>query len=227
MISVYEPNTDVIFAGPVTTEAVRCRRPARIDTVGSYHSGLATGSSLTINTRVYIEVFPSTADVLFPLSSRTPGYCPLAEEALILSFQALPVTSPVSWNESTKWWRVVLKTLGSLAPIVGAVGGPEGAVIGGVIGGALTAFSGADYKTKRGLSRVPPNKPNDSPAANQADAAVILMREPGKKQTSTPALENTNANRTYARKTYKEPQRKRVLALLAGGSLHAWPHVYK
>lgn len=175
-ISTIGPDSPYIWATDTRMGTTVCRRPAAIDTVGSYHSGLAAGSTLTINTRVYIEVFPSTGDTIFPLSARSPGYCPSAEEALIRAFQHLPVTVPVKWNEAQKWWRIVLSTLGKLAPLVGAVGGPTGQALGLVIGGALTGFSDVPVNRKVArISKVPNFKPNNSPAADKADEIVRVI----------------------------------------------------
>jgi len=161
-----------------TINTMPCHRPVHADTVGVFHTGLAAGSTITLNFRSYIEVFPAATDSVYPLSHRSTPIDNTALECLAMCFQQLPVSVPVNWNESSKWWRAVLKAMGAVAPIVGAAFGPEGSVIGGFAGKALDNLGNLPVRK---------TKPQQSKAATQP--------RPGQPQGAQGGKRGRNAQR--------------------------------
>lgn len=101
-----------------------CMRRANVGCCGAYFTGLSAGNTFNIKVRVYLEVFPSTQDELFPLSCRSPPYDPALLALISRTYASLPVAVPLKYNISTKWWGMVLGSVGKAGMVASGFAGP-------------------------------------------------------------------------------------------------------
>lgn len=129
---VAAPNTSVLI--PYT--AVKF---VNLGQHGVFLTGLNNDGTFTVRVRVYVERAPLSSDLdLIPLATPSPvyDYKALALYSLIVS--ELPAAVPVSFNAKGDWWRMIVKVIRKVAPIIGKVLtpliGPEAAIIGDLVG---------------------------------------------------------------------------------------------
>jgi hypothetical protein len=127
--------------------APNCKAVSK-DTSGIYFTGLPGASQLTVNVRKGIETFPSYTSEIVDLAQPTPDYDPVFFELYKRICQELPPGVAVGENASGDFWDSILGLVGDIAPTVGSMFGPAGALLGNAIGGGAKAIKGAPEKKK-------------------------------------------------------------------------------
>jgi hypothetical protein len=147
---------------------------------GVFLSGLSGDSTFTVRVRVYVERAPLSSDVdLIPLATPSPAYDYKALAMYSMIVSELPSAVPVSFNAKGDWWRMIVKVIRKVAPIVGTVLtpfiGPEAMTIGNLVGQVAQAI------------------PTESSASGQPKAAPKANVQ-RRTQPSQPAFLNQKAN---------------------------------
>lgn len=105
-------------------------------------TGLHNDATFKVRVRVFVERAPLRGDTdLIPLATPSAVYDSKALELYSKLVSTLPVCVPVSFNAKGDWWRWILRQLKVVAPVVGGLFGPEGAVIGTSVGNAIGSVS--------------------------------------------------------------------------------------
>ncbi len=81
---------------------------------GSYFTGLSSDSTLTLTTRMLVEVFPDPMSDLFALSRPSPGYDPNVERVLDLCFKEVLSGYPVGMNAKGDFFMKMATVLGKM-----------------------------------------------------------------------------------------------------------------
>jgi hypothetical protein len=128
--SVLDPNANIVSAQVPMREVP-------LDTVGAFFSGLNENTVLTLSIKMFVEIAPTVADqAILKLSSHSADLDVRARHCYQHCLSLLPPGVPVGMNEKGDWWKMVLKTLKTMAPVALAattVVAPEFApLVGGV-----------------------------------------------------------------------------------------------
>jgi hypothetical protein len=126
-------------------------RPCHVDTCLSYFTGLSNESTLTVVSKAFLEVLPTSAHSLLPLTSPSPRYDGLALKMYSIAMHKLDPIIPVTYNASGDWWRSVKQVLSYALPAVGTAIDDvlPGAGIAGKLAGAYMARSVAANEAAR------------------------------------------------------------------------------
>lgn len=123
-----------------------------INMSGMIFSGLAPQATLSLKWVCYYETFPGTSDPSdLTLASPPCPYDPVALEYLKRVTLELPVAVPFDENPLGEWFWSVVDALADMAPAVGSMFGPPGAILGSALQAANKARSRAP---------APPPKPS-------------------------------------------------------------------
>lgn len=129
-------NTSALLVPTLQTvnAVANCAQAVRIlplNMFGSMFTGLSTQTTLTINVNVYYESFPSVAEPgILVLAKPSATFDPIALGLMSLVNSTLPVGVPASWNPGGEWFWEIVNDVVDMAPMLGGVFGPEGAMIG-------------------------------------------------------------------------------------------------
>jgi hypothetical protein len=206
-----------------TTLDLNCRRPVSCDTVGTIHQGAQAGSTFTISMRVFIEVFPGPTSSNYPLSTRSPAEDALALAAVSHAFSELPVAVPASFNHLDVWQKYVLQALGAIAPMVGALAGPEGALMGHAANAVINGYLSSKGRMHPAQAKIVPQKSAAERIATQKLVPAVQTLPPSQ------VVPNNSANRRAISKALKGKDKKvsrnNALSKLAQGkyTVRNWP----
>lgn len=125
---------------------------------GAIFSSIAPESTFTLDCRVLVEVSPDLTSQDLSIASQPSASDPVALELAALAFAQLPSGVPASFNAAGDWFRMVLSTIGSVAPLVAGLVPHAGAKA------ALTAVGGVSNVAARALDARQRVLPSDSPA---------------------------------------------------------------
>lgn len=107
---------------------------------GAVFSGLDPASTFRLDCRVLVEISPDLSSNDLSLAGQPTTSDPVALELAALAFSRLPSGVPVGSNAAGDWFRMVLKTIGQVAPLVaGLVPHPVAKVVVGAVGSAANA----------------------------------------------------------------------------------------
>jgi hypothetical protein len=109
-------------------------KPIPCDTCGVIFTGLNYNTTMTLVVKVYVETFPTYADPLVTLARAPPPYDPMFFKLYKDISLTLPAGCKVNDNAKGKFWAGILDVIGTVAPMIGSLGGPLGSVIGGAVG---------------------------------------------------------------------------------------------
>jgi hypothetical protein len=136
-------------------------------------SGLHTNATFKIRVRVYVERAPQRGDsTLIPLATPSAPFDYKAMQLYCKLVSELPVAVPVSFNAKGDWWRIILRTVAKVAPILGTVLTPffpEAAAIGNTVGTAAGQISNI-AKKKKNNQNMPKRQAN---ARNNKQMVVV------------------------------------------------------
>ncbi len=144
-----------------------------------YLTGLNANSTFTINTMMYIETFPTLAQLdILTLARPSCAYDPLALAIISEATKLLPIAVKVADNADGDWFWDLVETI---APIVGPalggfLGGPGGALLGGSLGAGIAQVAGRQKKPKP--KKNTPVTPSNNPRSTQSPAQVTIVKKP-------------------------------------------------
>jgi hypothetical protein len=108
---------------------------------GAIFTGLNYNSTLQVTVKYYVERVPTTSEPDLLVLSRPPTpYDPLALEIYNKAITELPVAVKVGENPLGEWFGEVLDIMVNVAPIVGGMAGPGGALMGSGVSSAIKAY---------------------------------------------------------------------------------------
>lgn len=130
-------------------------KPINFDTCGAYFTNLPYTTSLNVVIRVYIEYVPTINDTQTIKYSRPSP--PMDMNAMICYARAvatLPKGVRVGENPLGEWFARVVDAIGNYGGTVGAMLGPQGAVLGQAASTAAKAYQGIAKSTNRKLDQL-------------------------------------------------------------------------
>ncbi len=121
------------------------------DIIGSYFTGLSPQTTLKIRSRAIVSLVPSSTNAsLVSLAKVSPDPNPMLDYTIHQIQANMSPGIESSMNASGDWWRVVMRGLQKVAPIIGeAFGGKQGEVIGQGVGAAAGLIANAGQKNKK------------------------------------------------------------------------------
>lgn len=138
---------------------------------GAIFSSIAPESTFTLDCRVTVEVSPDLTTSDLSIASQPTASDPVAMELAALAMAALPSGVPASFNAAGDWFRMVLKTIGTVAPLVAGLVPHAGAKAALSVAGAAANAGGAALDARQRVL------PAESPAL-KAPAAPPVPRAP-------------------------------------------------
>lgn len=120
------------LAGSATVANVNSWLDCPIETSGAFFTGLSIETVLTLDVRFITELAPTSNNIaMLSMCSPSAAHDPTALSCYTHCLQKLPPGVPVSMNEKGDFWRMVLKTAATAAPVVAPLAGvlgPEAAL---------------------------------------------------------------------------------------------------
>jgi hypothetical protein len=141
------------------------------DIIGSYFTGLSPQTTLKIRSRSIVSLVPSSSNAqLVSLAKVSPGPNPQLDYLIALIQASFTPGIESSMNASGDWWKIVLKSAGKLAPMIGqTLGGDTGETIGKGVQAGIGLIVGK--KKNKTAKQQPQSKPKPSPKAKAKKTA--------------------------------------------------------
>jgi len=175
-----------------------------LNMAGAMFTGLSTQTTLTLNVNIYYESFPSVAEAgILVLAKPSAAYDPVALEFMSRINSSLAVGVPASWNPEGEWFWEIVNDLVDMAPAIGGLFGPAGALIGkGVQSGynTLTDRYTKENNEARATARADKRKKENEKEAKMKAAAKNRQTNRQIKAGSTTAPGDTAPKPSRARK---------------------------
>lgn len=136
---------------------------------GAIFSSIAPESTFTLDCRVVVEVSPDLTSNDLSIASQPTAADPVAIELAALAMAQLPSGVPASFNAAGDWFRMVLKAIGTVAPLVaGLVPHPAAKAALSVAGVASNAATQAlDARQRVLASKSPALRTTSAPPDNR------------------------------------------------------------
>ena len=140
---VTQPTTVNAQAAPATTlfHSGSAYRPVPIPTAGMYFDGLHNDASILIRMRVTLEWAPRSDSMLVSLATPSAAYDIKALQLYSHIRSKLPIAVPVGENAGGDWWRRVLASIETFAPLIGNAMSPA-LPMAGIIGQTAGRLAG-------------------------------------------------------------------------------------
>lgn len=99
------------------------------DCSGAYFTGLPRSTTLVLNSRFYIELFPTSDQRLVAMATPSPNPDSNAIALALATTRSLPAGCPRKDNDAGDFFRRVLKVVKDVAPLVSVIAGPAAPLV--------------------------------------------------------------------------------------------------
>lgn len=130
--------------GPIEKPMISCPMVSGFSPLQIFFTGLSPETTLSVSLRTIVEYFPAVNSVLLPTSMPSPPFDPLSLALYSAAVQRAPYAVPVDFNAAGDYFRMVLKAIEAVAPMIGGLTGPYAPIF-NVAGSAAGALAKIDY----------------------------------------------------------------------------------
>lgn len=154
----------------------------------AFFSGLSNETSLLVTGKSLVEIFPGVQSARIQEASPSPANDPRALRIYSALASNLPVGVPVSMNPKGEWWRMVLRGVRAVLPVVEPALGPMAPLV----------HMGARYIDNLTKPAVAPPNQTQTPRRKQKQRKPITDQQRAMLQSAQRIINRANSG-TYVR----------------------------